>query len=61
MEARLKRMASPSLFGADVQELAFHAEMQSNNCLHFKVHTDMNHLSLSHTHTFLTAAEELVR
>ncbi|XP_059187897.1 sucrase-isomaltase, intestinal isoform X2 [Centropristis striata] len=38
MNARLKRMASPSLFGADIQELAFHAEMQSSNRLRFKIY-----------------------
>ncbi|XP_068173302.1 sucrase-isomaltase, intestinal [Antennarius striatus] len=38
MKARLKRMASPSLFGADIQELAFDAEMQSNNRLRFKIY-----------------------
>ncbi|XP_049925950.1 sucrase-isomaltase, intestinal [Epinephelus moara] len=37
-KAQLKRMASPSLFGADIQELSFHAEMQSNNRLHFKIY-----------------------
>ncbi|AWO99215.1 putative maltase-glucoamylase intestinal-like [Scophthalmus maximus] len=37
MKAQLKRMASPSLFGDDIQELAFHAEMQSNNRLRFKI------------------------
>ncbi|XP_033970453.1 maltase-glucoamylase, intestinal [Trematomus bernacchii] len=37
MNARLKRMASPSLFGADIAELSFHAEMQTNNRLHFKI------------------------
>ncbi|KAM7399513.1 hypothetical protein PAMP_018780 [Pampus punctatissimus] len=37
MKAHLKRMASPSLFGADIQELSFHAEMQSNNRLRFKI------------------------
>ncbi|KAM6931697.1 sucrase-isomaltase, intestinal isoform 1-T2 [Lycodopsis pacificus] len=38
MKAQLKRMASPSLFGADIQELSFHAEMQSNNRLRFKIY-----------------------
>nr|XP_020456095.1 sucrase-isomaltase, intestinal [Monopterus albus] len=38
IKAQLKRMASPSLFGADIQELSFHAEMQSNNRLHFKIY-----------------------
>ncbi|XP_047450351.1 sucrase-isomaltase, intestinal [Mugil cephalus] len=37
INAKLKRMASPSLFGGDIQELSFHAEMQSNNRLHFKI------------------------
>ncbi|XP_044210999.1 maltase-glucoamylase, intestinal [Thunnus albacares] len=37
IKAHLKRMASPSLFGSDVQELSFHAEMQSNNRLRFKI------------------------
>lgn len=40
MKARLKRMASPSLFGADIIELSFHAEMQTNNRLRFKVQPD---------------------
>ncbi|XP_044058887.1 maltase-glucoamylase, intestinal [Siniperca chuatsi] len=38
MKAQLKRMASPSLFGADIQELSFHAEMESNNRLRFKIY-----------------------
>ncbi|CAG6005384.1 unnamed protein product, partial [Menidia menidia] len=37
MTARLKRMAAPSLYGADIQELSFHAEMQTNNRLRFKI------------------------
>ncbi|XP_054477744.1 sucrase-isomaltase, intestinal [Anoplopoma fimbria] len=37
MNAKLKRMASPSLFGADIQELSFHAELQSHNRLRFKI------------------------
>ncbi|XP_029922224.1 maltase-glucoamylase, intestinal [Myripristis murdjan] len=37
MNARLKRMPSPSLFGADIEELSFHAEMQSQNRLRFKI------------------------
>ncbi|XP_056138983.1 LOW QUALITY PROTEIN: sucrase-isomaltase, intestinal [Lampris incognitus] len=37
MNARLKRMAAPSLFGADIVELSFHAEMQSHNRLRFKI------------------------
>ncbi|KAM9358900.1 sucrase-isomaltase, intestinal [Symphorus nematophorus] len=37
MKATLKRMASPSLFGADIHELSFHAEMQTNNRLRFKI------------------------
>ncbi|XP_032365549.1 sucrase-isomaltase, intestinal-like [Etheostoma spectabile] len=36
--AQLKRMTSPSLFGADIQELSFHAEMQSSNRLRFKIY-----------------------
>ncbi|XP_028274772.1 maltase-glucoamylase, intestinal [Parambassis ranga] len=38
MKANLKRMSSPSLFGADIQELAFQAEMQTDNRLHFKIY-----------------------
>ncbi|KAF3698143.1 Maltase-glucoamylase, intestinal Maltase [Channa argus] len=38
MKARLKRMPSPSVFGADIQELSFHAEMQTNNRLRFKIY-----------------------
>ncbi|CAN9511486.1 unnamed protein product [Ophioblennius macclurei] len=37
MTAKLKRMPSASLFGGDIQELSFHAEMQTNNRLHFKI------------------------
>ncbi|CAG07202.1 unnamed protein product, partial [Tetraodon nigroviridis] len=38
MRATLKRMAAPSLFGADVQTLLFHAEMQTKNRLRFKIY-----------------------
>ncbi|XP_062242243.1 sucrase-isomaltase, intestinal [Platichthys flesus] len=38
MNAQLKRMASPSLFGDDIPELSFHAEMQTNNRLRFKIY-----------------------
>uniref|UniRef100_A0A3Q4BHL6 P-type domain-containing protein n=1 Tax=Mola mola TaxID=94237 RepID=A0A3Q4BHL6_MOLML len=38
IKAKLKRMAAPSLFGADIQELAFHAEMQTSNRLRFKIY-----------------------
>ncbi|KAF7642969.1 hypothetical protein LDENG_00247110 [Lucifuga dentata] len=37
MNGQLKRMASPSLFGADIEELSFHAHMQSDNRLRFKI------------------------
>uniref|UniRef100_A0A671YCP6 alpha-glucosidase n=1 Tax=Sparus aurata TaxID=8175 RepID=A0A671YCP6_SPAAU len=37
MTATLKRMAAPSLFGADVTELSLHAEMQTNKRLRFKI------------------------
>ncbi|XP_017279452.1 maltase-glucoamylase, intestinal [Kryptolebias marmoratus] len=37
INAQLKRMPSPSLFGADIEQLSFHAEMQTNNRLHFKM------------------------
>ncbi|KAM6932993.1 sucrase-isomaltase, intestinal [Xenentodon cancila] len=37
MTAQLNRMASPSLFGADIEKLSFHAEMQTNNRLRFKI------------------------
>uniref|UniRef100_A0A667ZXX8 P-type domain-containing protein n=1 Tax=Myripristis murdjan TaxID=586833 RepID=A0A667ZXX8_9TELE len=37
MNTRLKRMSSPSLFGADIEKLSFHAEMQSQNRLRFKI------------------------
>nr|XP_046244835.1 maltase-glucoamylase, intestinal [Scatophagus argus] len=42
IKAQLNRMASPSLFGADIQELSFHAEMQSNNRLRFKIYDAHN-------------------
>uniref|UniRef100_A0A3Q2ZNL4 Maltase-glucoamylase, intestinal-like n=1 Tax=Kryptolebias marmoratus TaxID=37003 RepID=A0A3Q2ZNL4_KRYMA len=37
MNAQLKRLASPSLFGADIEQLTFHAEMQTNSRLRFKI------------------------
>lgn len=37
LEATLKRQDAPSLFGADILELAFIAEMQTENRLRFKV------------------------
>uniref|UniRef100_A0A7N8WI38 alpha-glucosidase n=1 Tax=Mastacembelus armatus TaxID=205130 RepID=A0A7N8WI38_9TELE len=56
-------MASPSLFGGDIQDLSFHAEMQSNNRLQFKVHTERHHFfhfSLSLKHLFDTTMAPLV-
>ncbi|XP_052008312.1 sucrase-isomaltase, intestinal-like [Xyrauchen texanus] len=41
IEARLKRMGAPSLFGADIEELMFYADMQTENRLRFKI-TDAN-------------------
>ncbi|XP_043072751.1 LOW QUALITY PROTEIN: sucrase-isomaltase, intestinal-like [Puntigrus tetrazona] len=41
IEAKLTRMDSPSLFGADIKELTFSAEMQTENRLRFKI-TDAN-------------------
>ncbi|KAJ8280469.1 hypothetical protein GJAV_G00054930 [Gymnothorax javanicus] len=35
--ALLKRMPSPSLFGADIEELVFHHEMQTANRFRFKI------------------------
>lgn len=55
IQAHLKRMPSPSLFGADIQELSFHAEMQSSNRLRFKVHTCTN--IYTHAHNWKTAKE----
>ncbi|XP_033832313.1 sucrase-isomaltase, intestinal [Periophthalmus magnuspinnatus] len=42
LKATLKRMAAPSLFGADIQELAFYAEMQTPKRLHFKISDAQN-------------------
>ncbi|KAF4072036.1 hypothetical protein AMELA_G00269730 [Ameiurus melas] len=41
LEARLKRHEAPSLFGSDILELSFVAEMQTENRLRFKI-TDAN-------------------
>ncbi|XP_027028042.2 sucrase-isomaltase, intestinal [Tachysurus fulvidraco] len=41
LEAKLKRQDSPSLFGSDILELSFLAEMQTENRLRFKI-TDAN-------------------
>lgn len=37
LEATLKRLEAPSLFGSDILELSFVAEMQTENRLRFKV------------------------
>lgn len=37
VEAQLTRMDAPSLFGADIKELTFYAEMQTENRLRFKI------------------------
>lgn len=37
IEAKLTRMDAPSLFGDDIKELTFYAEMQTENRLRFKV------------------------
>ncbi|XP_061575113.1 sucrase-isomaltase, intestinal isoform X2 [Cololabis saira] len=42
MTAQLSRMASPTLFGADIKKLSFHAEMQTNNRLRFKIFDPQN-------------------
>uniref|UniRef100_A0A671SNJ1 Glycoside hydrolase family 31 TIM barrel domain-containing protein n=1 Tax=Sinocyclocheilus anshuiensis TaxID=1608454 RepID=A0A671SNJ1_9TELE len=44
IEAKLTRMEAPSLFGADIKELTFSAEMQTENHLRFKIclQTDTN-------------------
>lgn len=44
IEARLTRMDAPTLFGGDIQELNFYAEMQTENRLRLKVclKTDAN-------------------
>nr|XP_019950458.1 PREDICTED: maltase-glucoamylase, intestinal-like [Paralichthys olivaceus] len=52
MKAQLKRMASPSLFGNDIQELSFHAEMQSDNRLRFKIYdANKQRFEVPHEHT----------
>lgn len=37
IEAKLQRMDAPSLFGADIKELTFHVEKQTENRLRFKI------------------------
>uniref|UniRef100_A0A4W5NR19 Maltase n=1 Tax=Hucho hucho TaxID=62062 RepID=A0A4W5NR19_9TELE len=37
LSVRLKRKVAPSLFGEDIEELAFHADMQTVNRLRFKI------------------------
>ncbi|XP_052387400.1 sucrase-isomaltase, intestinal-like isoform X2 [Carassius gibelio] len=37
IEAKLTRMDAPSLFGADIKDLTFYAEMQTENRLRFKI------------------------
>uniref|UniRef100_A0A3Q2Y893 P-type domain-containing protein n=1 Tax=Hippocampus comes TaxID=109280 RepID=A0A3Q2Y893_HIPCM len=51
IQAHLKRMPSPSLFGADIQELSFHAEMQTSNRLRFKIYdARMQRFEVPHEH-----------
>ncbi|XP_057695527.1 sucrase-isomaltase, intestinal isoform X2 [Corythoichthys intestinalis] len=51
IKAHLKRMTSPSLFGADIQELSFHAEMQSSNRLRFKISdANLQRFEVPHEH-----------
>ncbi|XP_077421965.1 sucrase-isomaltase, intestinal [Vanacampus margaritifer] len=51
IRAHLKRMTSPSLFGEDIQELSFHAEMQSSNRLRFKISdANMQRFEVPHEH-----------
>ncbi|XP_054598752.1 sucrase-isomaltase, intestinal isoform X2 [Nothobranchius furzeri] len=42
INAQLRRLFSPSLFGGDIQQLSFHAEMQTNNRLRFKISDALN-------------------
>lgn len=37
IEAKLTRMNAPSLFGADIKDLTFHGEMQTENRFRFKI------------------------
>uniref|UniRef100_A0A087Y481 alpha-glucosidase n=1 Tax=Poecilia formosa TaxID=48698 RepID=A0A087Y481_POEFO len=51
LHVEMKRMASPSLFGGDIQELTLHAEMQTNNRLHFKIYdTKSTRFEVPHEH-----------
>lgn len=38
LKATLRRMPSPSLYGADIEELVLQAEMQTSQRLHFKIY-----------------------
>uniref|UniRef100_A0A8C6T5C8 alpha-glucosidase n=1 Tax=Neogobius melanostomus TaxID=47308 RepID=A0A8C6T5C8_9GOBI len=48
--ATLRRMPSPSLFGADIEELALQAEMQTPKRLHFKVKVNRQRFEVPHEH-----------
>ncbi|XP_072551280.1 sucrase-isomaltase, intestinal [Salminus brasiliensis] len=53
LQAKLKRLDSPSLFGADIVELSFTAEMQTENRLRFKItdtDTDSDRFEVPHEH-----------
>uniref|UniRef100_A0A673NG06 alpha-glucosidase n=1 Tax=Sinocyclocheilus rhinocerous TaxID=307959 RepID=A0A673NG06_9TELE len=54
IEARLTRMDAPSLFGADIKELIFYAEMQTENRLRFKI-TDANQARFEVPHEHVQA------
>ncbi|XP_034024674.1 maltase-glucoamylase, intestinal [Thalassophryne amazonica] len=59
LNGRLKRMTSPSLFGADIEELSFHAQMQSNNRLRIKI-TDAHkkRFEVPHEHVSISKAQQ---
>uniref|UniRef100_A0A8C6NTV2 alpha-glucosidase n=1 Tax=Nothobranchius furzeri TaxID=105023 RepID=A0A8C6NTV2_NOTFU len=51
INVQLKRMAAPSLFGADIEQLTFHAEMQTKNRLRFKIFDAKNRrFEVPHVH-----------
>uniref|UniRef100_A0A8C1GXB6 alpha-glucosidase n=1 Tax=Cyprinus carpio TaxID=7962 RepID=A0A8C1GXB6_CYPCA len=60
IEAKLTRMDAPSLFGADIKELTFSAEMQTENRLRFKI-TDANQARFEVPHEHVQSLSDTPR
>uniref|UniRef100_A0A3P8UQR8 Maltase n=1 Tax=Cynoglossus semilaevis TaxID=244447 RepID=A0A3P8UQR8_CYNSE len=61
LRATLRRIPAPTLFGADVQELSLHAEMQSSSRLRFKIFDPNNkRFEVPHEHVSTVTSQPSV-